>query len=105
MIFKSSLWSVFGNLGEKVFTILTYILVARQVDKNQLGLIVVVFLVYELLSYVSSLGIRENIVRKNLVSENLGGDNLSGKNLVGENLVGEHLVGTNLGDKNIVKLR
>lgn len=69
MIFKSSLWSVFGNLGEKVFTILTYILVARQVDKNQLGLIVVVFLVYELLSYVSSLGIRENIVRKEYLSD------------------------------------
>lgn len=68
MIFKSSVWSVFGNLGEKVFTILTYILVARQVDKNELGLIVVVFLIYELLSYVSSLGIRENIVRKECLS-------------------------------------
>lgn len=69
MIFKSSVWSVFGNFGEKVFTILTYILVARQVDKNELGLIVVVFLVYELLSYLSSLGIRENIVRKECLSD------------------------------------
>ncbi len=62
-VISSGAWSIFGTVSEKAFTVLTYILVSRSVDIGSFGNMVTVLLTFELFSYVSSFGVRENIIR------------------------------------------
>lgn len=64
MLIKSSVWSFLASVIEKVLSLLTYAIVARQVGKESFGLLVSVFLVVEFLGYFSSFGVSDNIVRQ-----------------------------------------
>lgn len=64
MIIKSGLWSIAGSAVEKLMLLATYVLVSRQVDKEQFGYLVIVFLIVEFLGYIASFGVGENILRR-----------------------------------------
>lgn len=68
MIIRSGLWSIAGSAIEKLMLLATYVLVSRQVDKEQFGYLVIVFLIVEFLSYLSSFGVAENILRRKEIS-------------------------------------
>lgn len=70
MIVKASAWSIAGSLIEKILMLAAYVIVTRQVDKLQFGLLVLVLLFTELLAYVAGMGISQNIIR----AEKLGDD-------------------------------
>ena len=70
MIVKASAWSIAGSLIEKVLLLVAYVIVTRQVDKIEFGLLVLVLLFTELLAYVAGMGISQNIIR----AEKLGDD-------------------------------
>ncbi|MDK2778332.1 MAG: oligosaccharide flippase family protein [Pseudomonadota bacterium] len=68
MIIRSGLWSIAGSAIEKLMLLATYVLVSRQVNKEQFGYLVIVFLIVEFLSYLSSFGVAENILRRKEIS-------------------------------------
>ena len=70
MIVKASAWSIAGSLIEKILMLAAYVIVTRQVDQLQFGLLVLVLLFTELLAYVAGMGISQNIIR----AEKLGDD-------------------------------
>mgnify|MGYP006394342547 CR=1 FL=1 len=50
-------------MSEKLLMLATYIVVSQQVEPERFGLLVLVFLIIELLGYVASFGVSENIIR------------------------------------------
>lgn len=72
--FSSGAWSIFGTVSEKALTVVTYILVSREVPLEKFGYLVVVLLTMELFSYVASFGVRENIIRTKQASTEFYGN-------------------------------
>lgn len=68
MVVKSGIWSILGSLSEKLLAFATYIIVSREVDPEQFGYLVFVFLIIEFFAQVAAFGVRENIVRSNEIS-------------------------------------
>lgn len=68
MVVKSGIWSILGSLSEKILAFATYIIVSREVEPEQFGYLVFVFLIIEFFAQVAAFGVRENIVRSNEVS-------------------------------------
>lgn len=64
MVAKAGMWSIVASLVEKLLMLGTYIIISREVDKAELGNLIIVMLVIELLNYISSFGVGENIVRR-----------------------------------------
>jgi teichuronic acid exporter len=62
-LINSSVWSIIGSLSEKILTLLTYIIVARSVLPNDLGLFVSVFIIIELIISLGGFGIIDIIVK------------------------------------------
>jgi O-antigen/teichoic acid export membrane protein len=69
VLIKSGGWSLLGTAVEKVLSLAVYVIVARQVEKDDFGLLITVFLIVEFLGYFSSFGITENIVRQKKLSQ------------------------------------
>jgi O-antigen/teichoic acid export membrane protein len=68
MVVKSGMWSILGSLSEKLLTFATYIIVSREVDPQQFGYLIFVYLIIDFFSQVAAFGVRENIVRSNEIS-------------------------------------
>lgn len=84
---SSGAWSIFGTVSEKALTVVTYILVSREVPPEQFGYLIVVLLTMELFSYVASFGVRENIIRTKNCSSDFYGDCLYFIRIVAASLV------------------
>ena len=92
MIAKASAWSIAGSLIEKVLMLATYVIVTRQVDKVQFGLLVLVLLFTELLAYVAGMGINENIIRAKHLSDDFMTSNKHFNRLIAAGLTGVMLL-------------
>ncbi|MEQ3693232.1 MAG: oligosaccharide flippase family protein [Thalassolituus sp.] len=68
MVVKSGIWSILGSLSERLLAFATYIIVSREVDPEQFGYLVFVYLMIDFFAQVAAFGVRENIVRSNEIS-------------------------------------
>lgn len=71
MIVNSALWSISGSLFSKVLTLLTYILVSRQVDPSVFGSLVFATLLLDFFAVIGTGGARENYIRSKVLDDQL----------------------------------
>ncbi len=69
MLVKSAGWSIFGTLGAKALTLLTYVLVSRQVDPEVFGPLVFAMLLLDFFAVIGTGGARENYIRIERVND------------------------------------
>lgn len=69
MLINSAGWSIFGSLFSKLLTLLTYVLVSRQVDPSIFGPLVFATLLLDFFSVIGTGGARENYIRSKAVND------------------------------------